>query len=143
MENLIVAIDFVENNELLVNIAVQIAKKFQSKIWILHIAAPDPFFVGYGVGPQSERKFRADKLRDEHRIIQEISETIKKKGIDSEALLISGPTVETIIDHSKKLKADLIIIGFHKSGFLSTIFGDTTIEVLKKTKIPLLSIPTY
>ena len=143
MKNIIIAIDFVEDNEILLEKSIEILKKFQAKIWIIHIAAPESDFGGYAGTSKSERKFIADKLREQHRSIQEISKKIQDKGFDSEALLISGPTVETLVEESKKLNADMIIIGFHKRGFLSAIFGDITIGVLKKIGIPLLSIPTH
>ena len=142
MKNIILAIDFAENRKILTGYATEIAKNRNAKVWVIHIAAPEPFFVGYDVGPESERKFRADTLRDEHRTIQAIAKNMRNKGIDSEALLISGSTVKTLIEQSEKLNADLIIIGFHKRGFFASMFGDITIDVLKKTKIPLLSIPT-
>jgi nucleotide-binding universal stress UspA family protein len=143
MKNIIIAVDFVEDNEILLEKSIEIIKKFQAKIWIIHIAAPEPDFVGYAANSKSERKFIADKLREEHKKVQEISKGFKNFGFDSEALLISGPTVDTLVEQSKKLNADMIIIGFHKRGFLSAIFGDITIGVLKKIGIPLLSIPTH
>ena len=140
MKNIILAIDFIEDRKILIAYAIEIAKALNAKVWVLHIAAPEPFFVGYDVGPESERKFRANQLRNEHRTIQA---NIRSKDIQSEALLIQGSTVETLVKHAVRLKAELIIIGFQKKGFFSKIFGDITIEVLRKSKIPLLSIPTY
>jgi len=143
MKNIIIAIDFIEDNQLLLNESFKLVKKLTAKVWIIHIAAPDPVFVSYDTGPDHERKFRADKLRREHREIQKIAKNLKKKGVESEALLFPGPTVKTLVEHAEKLKADMIIIGFQKNGFFSTLFGDITIDILKKSKIPILSIPTY
>ena len=62
MKNIIIAVDFVEDNEILLEKSIEIIKKFQAKIWIIHIAAPEPDFVGYAGNSKSERKYIADKL---------------------------------------------------------------------------------
>ncbi len=81
MKNILVAIDFINNEELLVDTAFQLAEKFDSKIWLTHITAPDPDFVSYEVGPQYIREFRAIELRKEHKLLQEYTNVLKKKGV--------------------------------------------------------------
>ena len=51
MKNILVTIDFKRNDQLLIDKAFQLAESFDSKLWLIHIAAPDPDFVGYEVGP--------------------------------------------------------------------------------------------
>lgn len=62
MKNILVTIDFNENENLLLDKAYQMAKAFGAKLWLMHIAAPDPDFVGYDVGPQYIRDARATEL---------------------------------------------------------------------------------
>ena len=71
MKNILVTIDFDKSEALLLDKAVQMAEAFGSKLWLMHIAAPDPDFVGYDVGPQYIRDSRAEDLRQEHRKLQE------------------------------------------------------------------------
>ena len=54
---LLVAVDLSESTEKVVKKAEEIASAISAKVWILHVAAPDPDFVGYEPGPQyrSER----------------------------------------------------------------------------------------
>ena len=63
MKNILVTIDFNENEKLLIDKAFQLAEPFDSKIWLIHIAAPDPDFIGYKVGPQYIRDSRASDLK--------------------------------------------------------------------------------
>ena len=49
MKTILVTIDFDKSDQMLIDKAFQMAEVFGSKIWILHIAAPDPDFVGYEV----------------------------------------------------------------------------------------------
>lgn len=142
MKNILVTIDFNQNEDLLLEKAFQIAEAFESKLWLLHIAAPDPDFVGYEVGPQYIRDSRATELRQEHIQLQEYSTTLSGKGVDSEGLLIQGATIEMIIEESKKLNIDLIMAGHLKHGFFYNAFvGSVSAEIIKKSKIPVLIVP--
>lgn len=142
MKNILVTLDFEEGETLLIEKAFQMANAFGSKLWLMHIAAPDPDFVGYDVGPEYIRDSRASELRKEHRQIQAYSKTLKKRGVESEGLLVQGATIEMIIKESKKLNVDLIIAGHHEHGFLYKAFvGSVSAEVVKKSQIPVLVVP--
>ncbi|WKV12454.1 universal stress protein [Marivirga harenae] len=142
MKNIFVSIDFKEQEQLLLDKAFELAKAFDAKIWLVHIAAPEPDFVGYGVGPQYVRAMRASELREEHHLLQKYSQKLIKKGVESEALLVQGATVEMIIKEAKKLDADLIITGHHDHNFLYKAFMESVSNgLIKKSKIPLLLVP--
>tara|TARA_R110002074_G_scaffold281033_1_gene452302 strand:- start:351 stop:833 length:483 start_codon:yes stop_codon:yes gene_type:complete len=142
MKNILVTVDFDKSEELIIEKAYQMAKAFGSKLWLMHIAAPDPDFVGYDVGPEYIRESRASELRKEHRLIQQYSEALKNRGVDTEGLLVQGATIEMIIEESKKLNVDLIIAGHHDHGFLYKAFvGSVSGEIIKKSKIPVLIVP--
>jgi nucleotide-binding universal stress UspA family protein len=142
LNNLLVAVDLKPTDQALMQFASAIAEKFNSSIWVLHIAAPDPDFVGYDVGPSYIREMRADELRKEHRQLQTIADRLNKKGIKAEGLLIQGPTVDMILEEVAKLKIDLLIMGSHKHGFLYEAWmGHTSVKVIKEIPIPVLIIP--
>lgn len=142
MKNILVAIDFGDNEELLVQKAIEIGLKFQSKIWIVHASAPDPDFVSFDAGPQSVRDDRAKTLQKQNEIIGLLTDKVKAVGLDVTGLLIQGPTVELIIEESEKLKADLIIIGHKNLGFFEKfIKGSVSSGILQNSKIPMMIIP--
>jgi len=142
MKNILVAVDFSNDDQVLLSSATQMAEMFKSKIWVVHIAAPDPDFVGYEPGPQYIRDIRASDLRTEHKTLKTYAENLDKAGIESEGLLIQGPTVETILEEAAKLNIDLFVVGNHKHSFLYRLFNeDTPIELAKKSKIPVLIVP--
>lgn len=142
MKNLLVTIGFEEKSILLLNKAIELAEKFHSKVWIVHVASPDPDFVGYEVGPQYIRDDRAEDLKKEHRMIAEYTGKLKEKGIEAEGLLIQGATEETILKESVHLNIDLLIIGHHKHGFLHRTFGYSPVSaIVEKSSVPVLLIP--
>ena len=142
MKNILVTIDFDIKTTLLIDNAYKLANAFNSKLWLVHIAAPDPYFVGYEVGPQYIRDSRAHELREEHRQLQDYAKELNKKGINAEGLLIQGATIEMIIQESKKLHIDLIIAGHHKHNFLYNAFiGSVSRGIIEGSKIPILIVP--
>ena len=142
MKNILVTLDLDKKESLLIDKAFQLAKAFNSKIWLLHITAPDPHFVGYEAGPQHIRDNRAKELKKQRQIIQEYSRDLKQDGVSAEGIFIQGATIEMILEKSKKLNIDLIIAGHHKHGFFYKAFiGSVSSQIIKKSKIPVLIVP--
>jgi nucleotide-binding universal stress UspA family protein len=142
MKNILVPIDFKGNEQLLLDKSLELSKKFKSKVWLIHVAAPDPDYVGYDAGPQFIRDDRANKLREEHKHIQDLADKLKSNGVESEGLLIQGATVSAILNKTKKLNIDLIIIGHQSYGFFyKAFFGSVSESLIKKSKIPVLVVP--
>lgn len=142
LKNILVAIDFNETVGDLLGYAEALALKFEAKVWVIHVAEPNPDFVGFETGPQYVRDMKADELREEHRQLQRICETFFDESVKREALLIQGSTVESVIDEAKKLHSDLLIVGTHKHSFFHDLFSENvSLELLKKAEIPLLAVP--
>lgn len=142
MKNLLVAVDLQDTDQVLLEYTADIALKFQSRLWLLHVAAPDPEFVGYEVGPIHIRDFLADEHRQDHRLIQSYADALLARGVAAEGLLIQGPTAEMIRAEVEKLSIDLLILGSHRHTFLYEVFvGNTAARVMKGISIPVLIIP--
>jgi nucleotide-binding universal stress UspA family protein len=142
IKNILVAVDFNDNIGDLLGYAESIAIKFGSKVWLIHVSAPDPDFVGYEPGPQYIRDSRAEELKEEHRRLQGLCKTFLSDNLRSEALLIQGSTVETVLEEAKKLNADLLIVGTHKYGFMESFFLESvSLKLFKNANIPFLAIP--
>ncbi len=143
MKTILAATDFSDVSDEILEKASELAQKFSAHLWILHVAAPDPDFVGYEVGPQHVRDWRANTLKKERRFLQDKADEIEKEmGIEVTPLMAQGPTADTILKEAADLKADLIIMGSHGHGALyELIVGTVTEGILKSSKFPILVIP--
>jgi nucleotide-binding universal stress UspA family protein len=142
MKNLLVAVDLERETPELLRRAAWLAEKLGSTLWVVHVTAAEPDYVGYGVGPQYIRDLRAEDLLDEHRYLRDYCEELRARGIEAQGLLIQGPTVDMILREAQKLEVDLVIIGAHDHGFLYNAFSENTaLELVKKARIPILTIP--
>jgi nucleotide-binding universal stress UspA family protein len=141
-QNILVGVDFSDTDKALLTHALQLAEKFSASVWIIHIAMPDPEFVGYEVGPQYIRDVRAEDLRAEHKTLKNYAEEFTDAGIAAESLLVQGYTAETLLEEVKKLKIDLFIMGVHKHGFLDRVFNENNPSQLAlKAQVPMLLVP--
>lgn len=142
MKNILVAVDLKEGTDKILNVAFVHAQEFEAKIWIVHITAPEPDFIGYEVGPQYIRDMRATEIKVEHRKLKDLADGINYKGVAAESLMINGGTVEMLVAEINKLHIDLVVIGHHRHGVLhKAFFGRTDISLIEHTKIPVLVVP--
>lgn len=142
MKKILLAVDNEDGTNELLDYAGKMAARYNARLYILHIAQPDPEFVGYEVGPEYIRLDAARHYRDEHRWVQDLAKQLASRDIDARALLIQGYAAEEILNQAEDIDVDLVICGSHKNGFFYSLFMDNTaVELSKKSKRPLLIYP--
>lgn len=142
MKNIIIAIDFSESTRRIVDAAIEVAKAFSAHLYIIHVAAPNPDFVGYESDPQSERDAVAAHYHQEHRELGAFSAEARQQGIAATALLVQGPTVEKLVQERERLQADLMVVGSHGRGaILQLVIGSTSEGLIRKAGCPVMIIP--
>ena len=142
MNTIVVAVDFSNITSILIDKAAEMASCQKARVYIIHVAAPDPEFVGYKAGPVHEREFRASELKKEKKELEQLAQRLKKLGVDTIPLLIQGPTAELILTETQRLEAGLLIMGTHGHGIVMTaLLGNTALQVIKHIHCPILLIP--
>jgi nucleotide-binding universal stress UspA family protein len=142
MKNILIAVDLKNGDQALLDQGARLASVYGAKVWIIHVAAPEPDFVGFDAGPAYVRQTLADDLRHEHQTLHQYSVALTGRNIHAESLMVQGPTVQTIFDEAKKLEADMIILGSHRHNFLSRVFGqEVTHQIISQSTIPMLIVP--
>ncbi len=142
MKNILTGIDFHKNTVKLLDQTFELAKATGSKVWLVHVAAPDPDFVGYQPGPQVVREDRARELSDERKLLDEYTDKMKEQGVDAEGLLIPGATAKTLLKKTKELDINLMILGKHDHGPLyEAFYGSAASKIPGKADIPVLLVP--
>ena len=135
-------IDFSSVSEDIVSKVAELSQVYDAQCWLIHIARPDPEFIGYDVGPKYIRDARADHLREEHQKLNEYKIKLKALGVDCEVLLIQGEVLKMIQHEVEKLDIDLIVVGSHgRSMFYELLVGSVCENLLKHSKVPLFILP--
>ena len=139
---LLVPLDLSSATDRVLAAATAVARDTGAGVWLLHVAEPDPAFVGYEAGSAAVRDQVAHEYRDEHRRLQEHAKQLRDAGIDTTPLLIRGPTAETILHEAAHLEVDLIVMATHGRGAVFDILvGSVSHAVLRQSRIPVLMVP--
>lgn len=142
MSKILVCVDFSVSSDPILEQAAKFAKLEAAEIMLLHVAEPNPDFVGYEAGPEVVRLQMAEVYRNEHRRLQALAATLADKGIQVSSELVQGSSAETILRHADSLGASLIIMGTHGHGKLyHLLLGSVSNSVLKHAKVPVLLVP--
>ena len=143
MKKILAALDLGPGHEAVLERTLELAQGTGGKVWLLHVAAPNPDFVGYEAGPQVVRDSVAQHYRDEHRHVQAAADKLRAAGVDVTALLVQGSTADTILSEAARLDANVIVVGSHGRGALyRAMLGSVSAAVLTKTRLPVLVVPT-
>jgi len=138
----LIALDLSQDSPRLVDDAIALLGKALDAVWLLHVAQPDPDFVGYGIDPKVMRDQVAGVFHREHRALQDMAEALRTRGIAATALLIQGETAKAIIQQAENLDVDLIVVGARKAGLLSRFLpGGLDQGGLRAAGRPVLLMP--
>jgi nucleotide-binding universal stress UspA family protein len=140
--NILVAIDLSPASKKVIEAAHGIADLTGAAVYVLHVAEPEPDFVGYDAGPSVVRSQVAEELHREHRAVQAYAETLRDDGVDATALLVRGPTTNTTLKQASRLDAGMIIIGSHGHGAVyDVLVGSYSAGIIRNSKVPVLVVP--
>jgi nucleotide-binding universal stress UspA family protein len=124
------------------DIARDLATRTASHVYVLHVAEPEPDFVGYDVGPDVVRDQVAEEYHREHRQVQRLADSLRSSDVGATALLIQGSIVETIIREADRLDADLVVVGSHGHGAVfDLLVGSISEGLVRRSSRPVLVVP--
>jgi nucleotide-binding universal stress UspA family protein len=139
---LLVPVDLSDATPPVIAMAHRAAQASGSSIVLLHVAEPNPAFVGYEAGPGVVREQVAHEYREQHQLLHSHAEALRAEGIETTALLIQGQIARCILNEAGRLGADLIIMGTHGRGAMfELIVGSVAHAVVRDTPIPVLLVP--
>jgi nucleotide-binding universal stress UspA family protein len=128
------------------------ARAHDALVTLVHVAQPDPEFVGYLKSSGSyaqlqtdvKREPKAGELKTEHIKTQAIGEELREKGLRVDnSITVQGPVLASILDQARKLDVDLLIMGSHQhSALYRLVHGDTAAEAVTQAPCPVLIVPS-
>jgi nucleotide-binding universal stress UspA family protein len=152
-KKILVPLDGSEHSLRALNVAVQIAKKFDSKITLIHVYSvtvrpamvpePTPLATfGVPVMTQTEVSSIVEAIRKAgSRILAEGEQKVKAEGVEVETKLEEGHAVQEIIRVSKEGNYDLIVMGARGISKLREILlGSVSDAVMHHATCPVLVV---
>jgi len=142
MQRILVGIDFSDFTPALVEQARRLAAGLAAEVFLVHVAEPEPDFVGYDVGPQTVRDSVAHHLRQGHRDLQALADRLRADGVATTALLVDGAAADTLLSEAHRLGVELLVLGTHGHGRLHRLLlGSVGESVLRRAPCAVLFVP--
>jgi len=140
-QNILVPVDLSTQSTRAFKVALDVAKKYNSKITLLTCLELDAsHHLYYEARASSQQIKKQSKVVKEHfKMLDSLAEknniSIKSK------ILTSGSAVNNIVSFAKSQKHDLVVIGSHgRTGFDKLLLGSVANGVSHKAKCPILIV---
>jgi len=139
-KKIVCPIDFSEFTDEILEYAVNITKKFNAELYLLHIIPNLTYFTPYESFLTPE-----NIVSIEHNIEIEIKKNfekaVKKVDIPVKQVIKKGIIFIEIIDYIKEEGIDLVIMGTHgRSGGEHILIGSVAEKIVRKSPCPVLTI---
>lgn len=141
LSKIVVAIDFSENSDYAFSYALQLAKDYNAKLYIIHIIN-EPidmrgFYLPHITFDQLEMEIEDGAKKMMTKFCSE-----KVAGFDNfESVVETGIPCDEIVRIAKDLDASLIVLGTHgRTGLDHIIFGSTAERVVRTASTPVLTV---
>lgn len=155
MKKVLVAIDFMDATDVLIDKAVQLIGEEDAELVLLHVCKPlDKMMVkayierqdgkccGSIVRYDAVRDDVAHELRYERKMICDLVSRVEKDSVTARGVLIHGKLCNSIIHEVQHLDVDMVVMGSHYHSILhQLIFGSLRAKLEKKLSIPVHVIP--
>jgi nucleotide-binding universal stress UspA family protein len=143
MKTIVALVDLSDLTFKVLKQAHTLAKAFDSEVIILHVVAKEPVVVDVGiVSPTVMRDPSPEDAQKEYAQLLEMRDSLVKFGVRASVRQLERANVRTVLEETKKLQADLIILGsHHHSTLYNVLIGTVTEDVLRHAHCPVLVVP--
>ena len=141
--NILVALDLSTASQKILDKVKNLAIALPAKVCLLHVIEGEPDFPDDEPDLQNSSVQGQQEFPQEHKNLQKEVDGLRQSGVETKGLLSQGSVVDVILQKSRQLKIDIIIVGTHGHGGVHhMIFGSVSEGVLRNTSCPVLVIPT-
>ncbi|HEX8960097.1 MAG TPA: universal stress protein [Geobacteraceae bacterium] len=140
-EKILFATDFSENSEHAFDYALALARKFGSRLTIIHVINEPVDLRGFYVPHISFEKLEKEIEEGAEKMMQKFCRTKIKDFTNYETLIVAGIPYEEILKKADADKASLIVMGTQgRKGIDHFLFGSTAERVVRTAKCPVMTI---
>ncbi len=141
IKKILVPIDFSDYSKSALRYAIDFAKQFNAKLYLIYVVEPIIYPADFSMGQVT---FPSAELDLNERARDELSNLAKAEIGDSleyEIIVKTGKPFAEINETASEIDADLIIIATHgHTGVEHLLFGSTAEKVVRKAPCPVLTL---
>lgn len=142
-KRILLTLDGSEMSEQALPVAVELAKRFESELFLLRVIHPLAKSYRSGLASVSAIQKAEEQLRIlAYDYLKKLTDELKKEGINTTIDSVIGVPYKEIILYTERQTIDLIVMCTRgESGISRWLLGSTTDYVIRGTRIPLIVIP--
>jgi nucleotide-binding universal stress UspA family protein len=137
---ILVATDFGESSSRALEVAINLAKEFDSKLTLLHAyTIPTPGYdYATGVLWPVDELSRAAKAE-----LDGVLRKAKEQYSNIDVLLVRGEPWSEILETAERCSANLIVMGTHgRRGLPRVLLGSVAEKIVRLSPVPVLTVPS-
>lgn len=140
IKNILVPIDFSDYSKNALKYAVEFAKKFSAKLFLIYVVEPIIYPADFSMGQVAIPSTDIDIQNRAEEELKKLSDEIQTDA-QVEIIIKTGKPFVEINETAREKDIDLIIIATHgHTGVEHLLFGSTAEKVVRKAPCPVLTL---
>ena len=141
MKKILVAVDFSECSVAALNLAITIAKQFESSLLVLHVIHDPVDSPGFYAAKKAGKKVFRNMEESAQEMMEDFASKHLKKFKNYDTFVLPGLPAAQIINFAQKKKVDLVTMGTHGRGGLDRLMlGSVADKVIRGAGCPVLIV---
>ncbi len=140
-KTILFATDFSEGADYAMRYALSLARKFESRLVVIHIINEPVDLRGFYVPHISFDKLEEEIEQGAQKLMEQFCRKHMKDYENYETHVFPGIPYDEIIKRADEFGAELIVVGTHgRTGLDHVLFGSTAEKVVRKSSVPVMTI---
>lgn len=140
-KTILFATDFSESSEHAFTYALTLARKFESRLGIIHVINEPVDLRGFYVPHISFDKLEEEIVQGAWKLMEKFCRDHSKDFAGIETYVVPGIPYDEIIKKAVEIDAGLVVVGTHgRTGLDHVLFGSTAEKVVRKSPVPVMTI---
>ena len=141
IKKILVPIDFSDYSKNALKYAVQFAKHFNAKMYLIYVVEPVIYPADFSMGQVAIPSTDIDLSKRAEEELNNLAKTAIDPALKVECIIKTGKPFVEINDTAAEKDVDLIIIATHgHTGVEHMLFGSTAEKVVRKAPCPVLTL---
>ncbi|MGR0481562.1 MAG: universal stress protein [Candidatus Electronema sp. V4] len=149
VKTVVTPIDFSDNAKMVADSAAYVAGRFGAELHLIFVVQDFQDYTGFFVPPVNLPNLSKEMLESAQQKMEEFAESCREQataaGVSAlHSKVLTGDVAEEILNYSKEVNSNMIIMGTHGyKGLERIMFGSVADKVVKTACCPVLTINPY
>jgi len=137
---ILVATDGSQYSDKAIDVAIGLAKVFNSSLYIIHVVEEDKVAMATSTMPIMV-SIIDDMVKVGNEILSKAKAKAASMGVNAETILVRGNAADKILENAEKLNVDLIVVGSRGlRGLARFLLGSVSEKVARHSNKPVLIV---